>query len=84
MDFKKRVKQYLSEATKAGYKRFATRLSSDLGRQVSPKQVEKYIKKLDRRKVMSAIKRRASEASNSDAYKYGTIYKIMLNHFKAS
>ena len=84
MEFKERVKQYLSEATKAGYKRFATRLSNDLGKEVSPEQVKKYIKKLDRRKVMKEIKKRSEEASNKDAYKYGTIYKIMLNHFKGS
>jgi len=81
MNFTKRVEGYLTE--KVGHQRLAGRLTKDVGKEISASQVAKYLKKLDRKKVTAAIKRRAQKATDEGAYKWGTIYKILVNHFRA-
>lgn len=76
------VEDSLTEATKLGHKKLADRLSKDTGKKISASAVSNYLKKLDRKKTIAAIKRNAMKAKDSGAYKWGTIYKILLNHFK--
>ncbi len=81
MDLLKTVKNSLNENTKLGHKKLADRLSKDTGKKISASVVSNYLKKLDRKKTIAAIKKNAMKAQDSGAYKWGTIYKIMLQHF---
>lgn len=79
MDFKEKVLFYLREGK--GHKAWATRLSKDLGRKITPSQVKRYMKKLEG-KTAEGIKKRAKEATDPGAYEWGVKYKILLNHLK--
>jgi len=78
MNWKKRVRECLSEGS--GHKAFATRLSTDLGKTITPNQVKKYLSKMEpTAKKVNAISKKKRSPEN---YKWGTIYKILKNHFK--
>lgn len=76
-----KIREIINENEKVGHKRLADRLSKDTGKKIGTVDVAKYLNKLDRRKVMKEIKKSAKKARDEGAYKYGTIYKIMLQHF---
>ena len=76
-----KLREIINEAEKAGHKRLADRLSKDTGKKIGVFDVSKYLKGMDRKKVMAEIKKNAKKAKDEGAYKYGTIYKIMLQHF---
>jgi hypothetical protein len=77
-----RVGFYLEEGRReGGYKALATRLSRDLGKRITPKQVKNYLSKLEKTEVVKDIKKRSREAKMQQAYEWGTKYKILKNHF---
>lgn len=85
MKWEERVNQYLNESDpqrrEGGYKAMATRLSRDLNKRISPEQVKKYLRRMEKRKVVGDIKRRAGKAADSSAYEWKTKYKILRGHF---
>jgi hypothetical protein len=75
ISFADRVRQFLGEGRKeGGYKAMA----SSTGGSVAGTKAE--LKKLDREGVTAGIKKRAKGATNSAAYKWGTIQKILKQH----
>jgi len=82
MKFKERVRYYLGEAqVNRGHKALATRLSKDLGKKITAKQVENYLDHKENTNTWKEIKKRAKSASDSGDYKWGTVYKILKRHF---
>jgi phage FluMu protein Com len=72
------------DRSEGGYKGLATRLSSDLGRDISPSAVKNYLKKKERTAAVKQIKHKAKRARSEGAYKYGSggaIYKMLKGHF---
>jgi len=88
MNFKERVRELLEakdpDRVKGGYKGLATRLSKDLGKNILPTQVERYLNLDKTKKMVMQIKKRAKKAVEPGAYKWGVggaIYKILKRHF---
>lgn len=86
MEWKEMVKEYLYEADpdrrrEGGYKAMATRLSSTLGKTITPLQVKSYLEKMEQKKMAKNIKSKAKAASAPDAYEWGAKFKILKNHF---
>jgi hypothetical protein len=86
MKWKEKVLFYLNEKkdpdrVSGGYKALATRLSNDLGKNITSDKVKEYLKFLDKKKFVKNLKARAKKAINPPAYEWGTKYKILKNHF---
>ena len=72
------------DRSEGGYKGLATRLSNDLGRDISPGAVKGYLKRKEKTASVRDIKHRAKRARSEGAYKYGSsgaIYKMLKGHF---
>ena len=72
------------DRSEGGYKGLATRLSNDLGRDISPGQVKSYLKRKEKTAAVKDIKHRAKRARSEGAYKYGSsgaIFKMLKGHF---
>jgi hypothetical protein len=72
------------DRSEGGYKGLATRLSNDLGKDISPSQVKSYLKRKEKTAAVKEVKHRAKRARSEGAYKYGSggaIYKMLRGHF---
>lgn len=72
------------DRSEGGYKGLATRLSNDLGKDISPGQVKSYLKRKEKTAAVKDIKHRAKRARSEGAYKYGSggaIFKMLKGHF---
>lgn len=69
------------DRVEGGYKAMATRLSKDLGKNITPSQVENYLQSLEKKDTADEIEKRSKSAKNPGDYEWGTKYKILKNHF---
>lgn len=69
-----RIRELIIEE-KPGHKALAKGLNA------TSNQVKKYLKKLDSSGEMSKLKKKSSKAIDPDAYKWGTIRKILKRKF---
>ena len=69
------------EEVKPGHKALAT----SVGGSATPKKVDNYLSKLDKEgvsdKIDKEIRKKGLTGKRADAYKWGTMRKIMKGHF---
>lgn len=83
MKFSDRVKSYLIEKeVNRGHKALATRLSKDLNKDISAKEVEEYLDYKENTEAFKDIKKQAKDARDPEDYEWGAKYKILKRHFE--